>query len=85
MQLTLSPKTEQLILERMKSGRYASAEEVLVAGLEALDRQQDLGDFRPGEWDTLLAEGEKGGESLEWDDVVTELRQLGAKKPEAAE
>ena len=85
MQLTLSPETEKLILQRMQSGGYRTAEEVLLAGLDALEQQQELGDFRPGEWEALLAEGEKGGESLDWEDVARELRELGANARKARE
>jgi hypothetical protein len=33
-------------------------------------------DFAPGEWDRLLAEGEAGGESLDGEQVLAELREL---------
>ena len=55
------------------------AEEVLLAALEALKREHELGDFQPGELDHLLAEGENSGEPIEWEEVVGELRELGRK------
>jgi Arc/MetJ-type ribon-helix-helix transcriptional regulator len=44
---------------RLKSGRYASAEEVVLAGLDSLRRQEQLGDFEAGELRRLVSEGER--------------------------
>jgi Arc/MetJ-type ribon-helix-helix transcriptional regulator len=56
MELALSPEAQHVIDQNVRSGRYASPEDVVQAALIAL--AQDLGDFEVGEWDQLLAEGE---------------------------
>lgn len=59
MNLFLDPELQKLIDERVKSGRYASAEDVIAAALLSLDQQETFGDFATGELDELLAEGER--------------------------
>ena len=58
MTITLSPKARKLVNERLKSGQYESPDEVVLAGLASLRRQEELGDFAPGELERLVAEGE---------------------------
>ena len=58
MNLSLNPEVQRLIDERVKSGKYATPEDVIVAALLSLDQQEQFGDFAPGELDELLAEGE---------------------------
>lgn len=57
MTLLLSPDAEKIIEEFVRSGRYPSANDVVKAGLAALQRE-DLGDFAPGELMALIQEGE---------------------------
>ena len=57
--LSLDPEVQKLIDERVKSGRYATPEDVVAAALLTLDQQEWLGEFAPGELDELLAEGEQ--------------------------
>lgn len=59
MNLSLDPEVQKLIDERVKSGLYASPEDVVAAALLTLDQQEWLGDFASGELDDLLAEGEQ--------------------------
>jgi Arc/MetJ-type ribon-helix-helix transcriptional regulator len=59
MNLSLDPEVQKLIDERVKSGLYATPEDVVAAALLTLDQQEWLGDFASGELDSLLAEGEK--------------------------
>jgi Arc/MetJ-type ribon-helix-helix transcriptional regulator len=85
MQLTLGPKAEKKLRQRMKAGGYGSPEEVLLAGLAALEREQTpRGDFAPGELDALIAEGEASGDPLDWDDVYKELREQSRRKRKAS-
>ena len=76
MQILLTRKTEALLADRMKLGGYASPEDVVLAGLVALEQQSLLGDFEAGEMDRLLAEGEASGTPLDGEGVLRELRQL---------
>jgi Arc/MetJ-type ribon-helix-helix transcriptional regulator len=59
MNFSLDPKVQKLIDERVKSGKYATAEDVVAAALMTLDQLEWLGDFNPGELDKLLIEGER--------------------------
>jgi antitoxin ParD1/3/4 len=58
MNLSLSQDVQKLIEERVRSGKYATPEDVVAAALQTLDQQERFGDFAPGELDDLLAEGE---------------------------
>ena len=59
MNLSLDPEVTKLIEERVKSGKYATPEDVIAAAVLTLDQQERPGDFAPGELDELLAEGER--------------------------
>lgn len=59
MNLSLNPEMQRYVEEKVRSGEYASPEQVLEAGLVALKQQDSFGDFAPGELDELLAEGER--------------------------
>jgi antitoxin ParD1/3/4 len=76
MTLSLSPQVEQMIRKRVESGQYASPEDVIVAGLASLERQEHFGDFEPGELQALVEEGERSGEPLDGEEVLAELDQL---------
>jgi len=84
MNLSLDPKSQKLITQRIASGKYATAEEVVSAALQALENDEHSGEFEPGEWDTLLAEGEASGVPLEGDSVLSELRALRNRRPSKA-
>jgi antitoxin ParD1/3/4 len=76
MNLALNADAESLIADRVRSGKYATAEEVVTAALHALEQDEHGGEFAAGEWDTLLAEGERSGEALDGEAVLAELRAL---------
>jgi antitoxin ParD1/3/4 len=76
MQLSLPPEIQKLIEERVRSGRYRSAEDVVTAAVTNLDQQENVGDFAPGELDDLIEEGELSGPPLDGEKVLAELREL---------
>ena len=76
MNLTLPPQIQKLIEDRVRSGRYQTPEDVVSAAVAQLDVREQAGDFDPGELDALLAEAERGGESLDGEQVLAELRNL---------
>jgi hypothetical protein len=43
----------------VKSGAYATPEDVVAAAILTLEQQERFGDFTPGDLDELLAEGER--------------------------
>jgi Arc/MetJ-type ribon-helix-helix transcriptional regulator len=59
MNLALKPIVQKRIDERVTSGKYSSPEEVVAAAIMALDQQEQFGDFKEGELNKLLAEGER--------------------------
>jgi len=59
MTVSIDAEMQKFIDEKVASGQYASAKEVLEAALAALQLQDAYGDFGPGELDELIAEGER--------------------------
>jgi putative addiction module CopG family antidote len=59
MTVKLTPKMKKLIEKRVKAGSYATPEDVVMAGLVALERQDAVENFAPGELQSLVAEGEE--------------------------
>jgi Arc/MetJ-type ribon-helix-helix transcriptional regulator len=58
MNLVLHTELQKLIDERVRTGKYATPEDVVAAAIVTLDQQEQWGDFETGELDDLLAEGE---------------------------
>jgi Arc/MetJ-type ribon-helix-helix transcriptional regulator len=59
MNLAIESNLKRLIDQRVKSGKYATPQDVVTAAILSLDQQERLGDFKRGELDELLAEGER--------------------------
>lgn len=81
MHMALTPELQKLIERRVKSGKYATPEDVVTAALHSLDQDEKMEEFEAGELDRLLAEGEKSGESLDGETVLAELRRLREQRP----
>lgn len=79
MNISLGSDAQKIIEERIKRGGYATPEDVVLAGLDALEREEAFGAFGPGELDALLTEGEQSGEALNGEQVLTELRELRSR------
>jgi Arc/MetJ-type ribon-helix-helix transcriptional regulator len=78
----MRPCTHKLIDQHVKSGKYATPEEVVAAAILALDQEEQFGDFEPGEVDRLLAEGERSIEqegTLDGDEAFRMRRQPRAR------
>ncbi len=76
MNLAISPKLQELIEQRLRSGRYATPEDVVAAALHSLDQEEKLGEFEAGEFEGLLDEGENSGQALDGEQVLAEIRNL---------
>jgi antitoxin ParD1/3/4 len=59
MDLSLTPDVQHLIDQRVRSGKYATPEDVVAAALISLAQQEESSNFAPGELDELLAKGER--------------------------
>jgi putative addiction module CopG family antidote len=57
--LTIPPDSQKFIEDSVKSGRYATPEDVVAAALRTLEDREKFADFQPTELDELLAEGER--------------------------
>lgn len=79
MTISINADLQRRIEERIRTGGYATAEEVLTAAMSLLDREEQMGDFAPGELQKLIDEAEQGGPSLNGEDVWRELRDIRAQ------
>ena len=78
MQISLPAEIQKQIDERVKSGQYRSADEVIATAVSALVQQETLGDFSAGELDALLVEAEEAiekGEVMDGDAAFAELKR----------
>ena len=82
MDLSLTPDVQRLINERVNSGKYATAEDVVAAAIMVLDQQEQFGDFEAGELDDLLAEGER---SIERDGTLDGEQAFGLRRERRAQ
>jgi putative addiction module CopG family antidote len=79
--MRLSPHIQKLIDERIRSGKYRTAEDVIAAAVTNLEQQEQAGDFAPLELENLLAEGEGSGDALDAESVFAEVRDLRQPGP----
>ena len=79
MHVAITPAIQKLIQRRMKSGHYATPEDVLTAALNSLAQDEAANEFEAGELDQLLADGENSGEPLDGEEVLAELAKLRAQ------
>ena len=85
MELALDADTQRIIDQTVRSGRYRTREEVVAAAVTAFVAGQTPGDFAPGEWDRLLAEGEASIEregTLDGDAALAARRERRAARAE---
>jgi antitoxin ParD1/3/4 len=78
MNVSLTPELEQLVHEKVKSGRYLSASEVVREGLRLLEERDRLHQLRLSELQQELTIGVQQadrGELIEADDVFAELEE----------
>lgn len=81
MKLNLVPEATRLVKARLKSGRYASPEDVVLAALQLLMQQPD-DQFAAGELRKLLDVADQDierGNVLDGEQVLREFRVLRAR------
>jgi len=61
MNVSLTPELERLVAERVASGRYTSASEVIREGLRLLEQQDQLREVRLKSLRQAIAEGLQSG------------------------
>ncbi|MCY7283359.1 MAG: type II toxin-antitoxin system ParD family antitoxin [Cyanobacteria bacterium CAN_BIN43] len=78
MNVSLTPELEKLVHEKVKSGRYLSASEVVREGLRLLEERDRLHQLRLSELQQKLTIGVQQadrGELIEADDLFAELEE----------
>ena len=86
MNVSLSPELELLIDQKVKSGMYNSASEVIRAGLRLLQEQDELRQIRLRELKREVQQGLdeiERGEVVDGDEVFQELRERNLKFKQA--
>lgn len=83
MKLSLTPETERLIEEKVSSGRYRSADEVVREGLKRLDERDNGGSSASAEKaapEQLEAVADKAGKVS---DIIELFKPIWASVPES--
>lgn len=77
MNVSLTPELERLVAERVASGRYTSASEVVREGLRLLEEQDQLRDVRLKYLRQAIAEGLESGpaQPMDIEQIKAEARR----------
>ncbi|NJL64070.1 MAG: type II toxin-antitoxin system ParD family antitoxin [Methylacidiphilales bacterium] len=78
MNLSLTPEIEQFIHTQLESGKYATAEEVILAGIKLLEEREIIYKGRFEELKKEIAVGVEQlerGERLNGKEIIEQLRQ----------
>jgi antitoxin ParD1/3/4 len=78
MSISLTPELEQFIQSQVASGKYASTEEVIIAGIKLLEERESIYKGRFEELKREIAIGVEQldrGERLDGREVIEKLRQ----------
>jgi len=81
MTISLTPKQEALIQEKIKSGRYASASDVLQEALRLLDERDRAYEAKRAELLAEIEKGERSGPSVDSREAFRQIRSHMAKYP----
>jgi Arc/MetJ-type ribon-helix-helix transcriptional regulator len=81
MNISLKPELQRYIEEQVRTGQFATPEDVIEAGLGRL-RADDFGDFQPGEMEKLIEAAEAEFARGEGH-TLAEVRQRFRNKSEA--
>ena len=83
MNVSLSPLMQAFVEKKLREGKYESVDQLIEASLATLAQHERSGDFKPGELDRLLAEGEAdaaAGALYDGEDVFSEIDELSAAR-----
>jgi antitoxin ParD1/3/4 len=80
MNVSLTKELEQLVSEKVRSGRYLSASEVVREALRLLEERDRLRDLRAQELRREIQKGLKSGPPVAAEEVFGELREKARKK-----
>lgn len=85
MTISLSPELEKLINDKVQSGKYASASEVIRVSLQLLDEQEKRDAERIAKLKGLLQEGIEAADRGELIDGETVFQELQARNRQRRE
>lgn len=80
MNISITRELEELVNEKVKSGRYTSASEVIREALRMLAEHDQLYQIRLEELRKAVKEGLESGEPIPAEEVFRELRQKITKQ-----
>ena len=84
MTMTLTdPKSRKLVEDQVKSGRYASPQDVLAAALISLEQQEHADEFEAGELDALIDVGRSQTDLGQWIDAEDVFREIDSLRDQA--
>lgn len=86
MNVSLTPKLKQFIQTQIESGKFSSAEEVVIAGIKLLEEREQIYKGRFEELKKEIAigiEAAERGEYLDGREVIEQLRQKNQARKQA--
>jgi antitoxin ParD1/3/4 len=78
MNINLTPQLEQLVREKVSSGRYTSASEVIREALRLMEEQDRLRAMKMEQLRREIREGLESGRATSWN--VEEIKREGRKQ-----
>ena len=78
LNINLTPELEKLVRQKVDSGRYNSASEVIREALRLMERENQLYALRLERLRRDIREGLESGPVVPWD--VTEMKRQGRKR-----
>lgn len=75
MSISLTPELEEFIQNQVASGKYASTEEVIIAGIKLLEERENIYKGRFEELKREIMVGVEHGERFDGREVIEKLRQ----------
>ncbi len=83
MNISLTPELEKFVKDKVESGRYHSASEVIREGLRLLEEQEQLREVKLAALREEIHKGLASGESLPGETVFQELREKARERKKA--
>ena len=80
MNVSLTPELEKIVNDKVKSGRYLSASEVVREALRLLEERDRLQEIRLVELRKEIRKGLNSGPSIDGEEVFRELRQKAQER-----
>ena len=83
MNISLTPELEKFVQNKVASGRYHSASEVIRAGLRLLEEQEQLREVKLTALREEIQKGLASGQSIPGEKIFQELREKAKQRKKA--